>query len=115
MSSHELNQKIGQRIAVLRLKAGMTQAAVAEALDIGNEAVSRLERGLVEASVPRLMALAKLFGCKTGDFFLDNSMLIQDQAAEIQALLNRVNPVARRFAVEQLRHFVEWQESQSSK
>lgn len=110
MNSSTLTQKLGRKIAFERRKAGMTQALVAEALDIGNEAVSRLERGLVEASVPRLMELAALFGYQTGDFFLDQSTLVQDQAAEIQALLNRINPTARRYAVEQLRHFVEWQE-----
>ena len=114
MSANDLNQRIGQRIAVQRLKAGMTQEDVSKALGMNNESISRLERGAVAASVPRLMELAELFDCKTGDFFLDQSTLVQDQASEIQELLNRVSPEARRHLVEQLRHSVEWIEKYES-
>ena len=112
MVNRELNQEIGRRIALQRQKAGLTQEAVAEALGIGNEAVSRLERGTVAASVPRMMELATLFGCQTGDFFMEQSVVVQDQAAEISALLVRVNPEARKFVMEQVRHTIQWLEQQ---
>lgn len=110
MSNDDLNQRIGQRIAMQRLKAGMTQESIAEALGISSESVSRLERGTVAASVPRLMELAELLGCRTGDFFLENSTLIQDQITEIQELLNRITPEGRKFILEQLRHSIAWVE-----
>ena len=113
MNRTTLRQKLGQRIACERKKVGMTQASVAEALGIGNEAVSRLERGLVDTPVSRLMQFAELFGCTTQDFFLEQSTLMQDQTTEIQALLNRANPAGRRFAIEQLRRFIEFQENQT--
>ena len=114
MGNKDLNQEIGRKIALQRQKAGMTQEAVAEALTIGNEAVSRLERGTVAASVPRLMELAQLFGCQTGDFFMEQSELVQDQAAEISALLSRLSPEARKFVMEQFRHTVQWLEAQEN-
>lgn len=115
MNNRRLNQIIGQKIAIQRQKAGMTQEAVAEALNVGNEAISRLERGTVAASVPRLMELAELFNCQTGVFFLEQSKLVQDQVAEIQVLLSRVNSENRKFALEQLRHTVSWLEKQEKK
>lgn len=97
---------------MLRQQAGLTQEAVAEALNLGNEAVSRLERGTVAASVPRLMELAALFGCRTTDFFLEESHQPNDLSIEIEKLLNRVGPEARKFAIEQLRHTILWLETQ---
>ena len=115
LDNKELNQEIGRRIATQRQKAGMTQEAVAEALGIGNEAVSRLERGTVAASVPRLMELAALFGCRTGDFFMEQSVLLSEQSSEITELLSRISPEARRFVLEQLRHSIQWLETQEKR
>ena len=117
LDNQHLNQEIGKKIALQRQKAGMTQDAVAEALGLGSEAVSRLERGTVAASVPRLMELATLFGCQTSDFFLEYSTLPSDQAAKISNLLNRISPEGQKFVLEQLRHsvsFIEQQEKQDS-
>jgi transcriptional regulator with XRE-family HTH domain len=49
---------IGKAIAARRQDAGLTQEQVAEQLKIGNEAVSRMERGLVMPTVARLLELA---------------------------------------------------------
>jgi transcriptional regulator with XRE-family HTH domain len=49
---------VGKAIAARRQEAGLTQEQVAEQLKIGNEAVSRMERGLVMPTVARLLELA---------------------------------------------------------
>jgi DNA-binding XRE family transcriptional regulator len=49
---------VGKAIAARRQDAGLTQEQVAEQLKIGNEAVSRMERGLVMPTVARLLELA---------------------------------------------------------
>ncbi len=41
----EIAKKIGRTIAEYRQATGLTQAQVAEILDISNDAVSRMERG----------------------------------------------------------------------
>ena len=43
---------------------------------------------------------------------MERSVVVQDQAAEISALLVRVNPEARKFVMEQVRHTVQWLEQQ---
>lgn len=53
----------GVGLANMRARAGMTQDSVAEVLGIGTDAISRMERGVIELSVARMVELAELFGC----------------------------------------------------
>ena len=62
----------GQKIAALRRKRGMTQDALAEALSVTRQAVSKWE---ADASLPetgKLLPLARLLGC-TADYLLGSS------------------------------------------
>ena len=69
-----LARSIGQAIAHRRSLAELTQEEVAEKLGLGNEAVSRLERGKATLSVVRLMELAELFGCEAADLLTETSV-----------------------------------------
>lgn len=50
-----------RRLRSLREGAGLTQMQVAEALRISQAAYSRLEKGEVEVSLSKLVALAELY------------------------------------------------------
>ncbi len=63
-----LAKSVGKAISHKRTQAGFTQEHVAEHLNIGMEAVSRMERGIVVPTVVRLAELAQLFGCELADF-----------------------------------------------
>lgn len=56
----ELAKSVGKAIGRQRQQAGLTQEQVAEHLDIGMEAVSRMERGLVVPTVVRLGCVLKM-------------------------------------------------------
>jgi transcriptional regulator with XRE-family HTH domain len=71
---------VASAIAEARLRAGLTQAEVAEALSIGPEAMSRIERGLVDPPVTRIYELADVLGCSVGDLVVPPSDLEADQA-----------------------------------
>ena len=60
---------IGNSIAVLRKKCGLTQAQLAEKLNISDKAVSRWENGLGYPEVTQFPALASIFGV-TVDFLM---------------------------------------------
>ena len=53
----QLIYTIGQSIAKYRQAAGLTQAQLAEILGIGNDAVSRMERGTTTPTITRLLEL----------------------------------------------------------
>ena len=54
--------QIGEAVRAARDKAGLTQAGLAEAADISDETVSRIERGAYEPAVSTLIALADALG-----------------------------------------------------
>ena len=51
-----------RRIRSLREDAGLTQTEVAERLSVSQAAYCRLERGEIEISLTRLLALSELYG-----------------------------------------------------
>lgn len=58
---------VGARFAKLRKAAGLTQAQVAEQLDMSNETLSRLERGVQWSDFDTLLGLAKLYDVEFAD------------------------------------------------
>jgi transcriptional regulator with XRE-family HTH domain len=83
-----------------RVAAGLTQEQVAEQLGIGNEAVSRIERGLVMLNVARLMELADIFDCDIADLLTEVSSSSSDQAKHLARLLSGVASRDREMIVE---------------
>lgn len=62
----------GQKIAALRRKRGMTQDALAEALSVTRQAVSKWEADAALPETGKLLPLARLLGC-TADYLLGSS------------------------------------------
>lgn len=89
--------QVGKAIALRRNEAGLTQEKVAEMLGIGNEAVSRLERGTAIPSVIRLFELAEIFGCETADLLTAGSTQVTDQARYVSQLLNSLDQADRQL------------------
>lgn len=96
----QLAELIGRAIGKRRLDSGLTQEQVAEHLGIGNEAVSRMERGLVVPTVIRLMELADIFGCDAADLLTEASSRTSDQAKHLNEMLGRLNSSDRSMVVE---------------
>ena len=64
-----LQKKLGQRIAQLRRKQGLTQEALAEALGYSVEFISLVERGVNAPSVAGLEHFAKALKVEVRDLF----------------------------------------------
>lgn len=97
-TSHaDLCKRIGNTIALRRHQAGLTQEQVAERLEIGNEAVSRLERGIAMVTVPRLFELAEIFSCETADLLTASSPHSDDQAKRFNEMLSRLSQSDRQL------------------
>ncbi|WP_410497687.1 helix-turn-helix domain-containing protein [Chitinibacter sp. S2-10] len=106
----QLNKETGRLIAQHRLASGLTQEQVAEKLGIGNEAISRIERGLVSPTIERLMELAEIFDCdatamiqglnphSTGQAQHLANLLAPLQDEDRQALVLVIETLANRFA-----------------
>jgi transcriptional regulator with XRE-family HTH domain len=100
VSEEQLSKAVGASISRVRVQCGMTQDQVAEALEIGPEAVSRMERGIVTPSLVRLVQFAELFKCPVETFFNKSTGLRDDNANAIAQLLEKLNRADRQFVLE---------------
>ena len=83
----QLMRAIGQSIAKYRQAANLTQAQLAEILGIGNDAVSRMERGTTTPTIIRLLELADIFDCEVADLVTDSSNRPHDLARQLERML----------------------------
>lgn len=104
----ELNKLIGSAIAKYRIAAGMTQAQVAEKLNISNEAVSRMERGTIMPTVARLIQLAEIFQCSAAHLLIDSSHALNDQSQKLNELLAQLNENERIKLMEIIEMMIAW-------
>lgn len=91
---------IGKAIAKQRVRSKMTQEEVAERLGVGNEAVSRIERGRVIPNILRLIELAEIFNCEAAELLGQASFHVDDQSNRIKQLLTPLNPEDRTLIID---------------
>ncbi|WP_261398001.1 hypothetical protein [Pseudomonas sp. DR48] len=66
-------------------------------MGIGSEAISLLERGVVELSVVKLMQLADIFDCRMDELLTELSNRLNDQGQMIAGLLSGLKESAPAF------------------
>ena len=91
---------LGAALAARRQQASLSQEEVAERLGIGQEAVSRLERGVVAPSLQRLLEFASVYDCGIDEFILPTSALPGDQARWLSKRLATLRPSDRELVVD---------------
>ncbi|QNF13366.1 helix-turn-helix transcriptional regulator [Aeromonas jandaei] len=103
----QLAKNVGKAIGRQRNQAVFTQEQVAEHLNIGMEAVSRMERGIVVPTVVRLAELAQLFGCELADFLRETSNRPTEQGIVLSQQLARLDDADRTLLLETVERLVE--------
>ncbi|MCL2523392.1 MAG: helix-turn-helix domain-containing protein [Betaproteobacteria bacterium] len=96
----ELFRSIGRTLAQRREASGLTQDQVAEALEIGTEAVSRMERGITMPTVQRLAELADIYDCGIDELLIACSTRNGDQAELISRILQTLPEADRAMIVD---------------
>ncbi|PAU53495.1 helix-turn-helix domain-containing protein [Pseudomonas indica] len=102
-----LAEEVGRAIAKQRMRCHLTQEEVAEKLGIGNEAVSRIERGIVAPNVLRLFDFASIYQCSAAELLSEASTRPDDQASRISRLLNTLDQADRQLIVEMVERLSE--------
>lgn len=96
----ELFKTIGQTLAQRRETLGLTQDQVAEALQVGTEAVSRMERGITMPTIQRLAELADIYQCGIEELLIASSTRTSDQAERISKILETLPEADRAMVVD---------------
>lgn len=97
-----LNHLIGQAIAKHRKQAALSQEQLAEALGIGYEAVSRMERGVVIPTVDRLIEIAEILDCPVTELLSQSSPRPTDEVVHLHQLLSSLSVENKQWLMEQI-------------
>ncbi|WP_440532080.1 helix-turn-helix domain-containing protein [Variovorax sp. YR566] len=92
-----LAKAVGTALGQSRAAAGFTQEQAAEALGIGAEAVSRIERGVVIPSLPRLTEFAELYNCPVESLLGKAAAQPTGLALTIAGMLGNLGRADRQF------------------
>ena len=85
-------KKIGRKINFYRKQNNITQAKLAEAMDVSDGYVSQLENGKAKISLPRLDFIADYLGVDIAIFLSDNVVVSEDTACtEITEIIKNWN------------------------
>lgn len=93
-------KQLGITIATYRQEKALTQEQLAEILGIGNEAISRIERGVAMPSLIRLIEIANVFHCSVADLIIRQSSSQKDELGYIASLLDGLSQPDRAFLIE---------------
>ena len=92
MTATDIAKQLGATIAEKRRSLGLTQAQLAEKLDIGQDALSRMEKGKISPKLTRLPDIAEALDCSVAELFRPQSEGNEDIAAQIAMI---IDPLAK--------------------
>jgi len=75
-----------QPLKIRRIQAGLTQIEVAEALDISQQLLSKMERGLVKLTPARAQVLARILHCNAAELLPELALTAQPATESAQEL-----------------------------
>lgn len=91
---------VGQAIAAQRAQKGLTQAEVAKVIGVDQETISRFERGATLPSLNRLVDIAELLQVPLDLLVRAGSSRVQDVAADLTLMLQKLTPQNRTWVRE---------------
>lgn len=106
-----LNERLGANIARRRKAMRLTQAQLAESLDVDTETLSRFERGKHLPSLLSLERLAGLLHASVADLLAEQPYDLDADGALVMAWLAKIDPEDRSFVFDQLKAWCDLLES----
>lgn len=98
MNDEKLKNQLGENIAALRKRGGMTQAALADRINYSDKAVSKWERGESIPDVLTLMELSEIFEVSVDELLRDPNELPQNVGKVEQVMGKAVEKTLKRKA-----------------
>lgn len=102
-----LAARVGTAIAEQRRARGLTQAKLAEMIDLEQEAISRWERGTRMPTLHRLQQLSDALDCSVDQLLQRGSKRPNDQLAVIADALNGLDGDERELVVNFVQQFTD--------
>lgn len=107
-----LTSRVGLAIAERRRARGLTQAQLAEMINLEQEAVSRWERGIRAPTLYRLQQLSDALDCSVDQFLQRGSKRMDDQLAIVSGALSGLDAGERALVIQFVQQFSDLLRSQ---
>lgn len=101
-----LSAVVGSNIKAKRAELGLTQNALAQALGVEIETVSRYERGSIAPSFTQLEKLCTALGVHAWQLFSDGSVVPDTKGRTLDDLLAQLSSRDREFVLAFIRSYV---------
>lgn len=102
-----LGHKLGKQISTRRKELDITQAALAEAVGVNTETISRIERGTALPSLATLELIALHLQSSPSRLLETSSTLAEDYSRQITALLEPLSTGRRDFVLDIVKRLVD--------
>ena len=106
MPTKPLAKIIGENIASRRRELGLTQMVLAEQLGIGQDALSRMEKGMISPKIARLLDFATVLECSVASLFREQHDDIHVHLAELAELLSPLEQQKKDAVLRAMREIV---------
>ena len=100
MQSGKLGLRLGRSISEKRKLIGLTQANVAEKMELDTETISRFERGVSLPSLLTLQKLSTVLNTTTSELLAESSSIPSVQAEVVATWLSNLHEKDRLFVMQ---------------
>lgn len=106
MDNRDLARRVGAAMAARRKGRGYTRAQLAERLCLSQEALSRMEKGLISPKFSRLQDIADALDCTVAELFRAPSDSAQARGMAVAELIYPLSPEGQEAIVDLVGHLV---------
>ena len=96
----KLTEIVGYNILNRRKKRKLTQEALADMVGIGQQSLSRMEKGKIAPRFDRLQRFAEVLGCTVADLFKEEDVTDNNPLTNIQSLMRPLSGSSRQTVVD---------------
>jgi transcriptional regulator with XRE-family HTH domain len=94
-----LAEIVGHNILNRRKKRKLTQEALADMVGIGQQSLSRMEKGRIAPRFDRLQRFAEMLGCTVADLFKEGEVSGSAPLAGLQSLMRPLSASSQQVVV----------------
>lgn len=95
-------RKIGNKLLIIRKRAGLTQAEVAEAAGLSDRTYADIERGTVNTRTETILRICDVLHITPDEVLTEENTFLTAQQSELWERLNACNPKDKETALQLL-------------
>lgn len=91
--------KIGNKLLIIRKKAGMTQSEVAEIAGLSDRTYADIERGSVNMRIETILRICKALNITPDEILTEENLALTEEQSELLEQLNACTPKEKETAL----------------